>query len=169
MSVFGSPVTKGKVTFWIVLVVIGIVVLNVGLWAGGLAWKSGTAKYEGKVEAIEEIYSGENQLKFYNQFHDICAEVQTTEDSLDSLYRKLDLLEQGTREYNQTLDSITGNEIHRANLIRKYNADSSKGWTWGQFRSADLPYQLPTEPYEVGGSKTICECSAGQNACDQLE
>jgi len=169
MSLFKGPVTTGKVIFWVSLALVGIFILNIGLWAGGLAWRSGTAEIKGKVEAIEDIYSGENQLKFYNQFHDICADIQATEDSLDALYRKLDLFEQGSREYNQTLDAIAGNEIHRANQIRKYNADASKGWTWGNFRSSDLPYQLPTEPYELGGRRMICECSAGQNACDQVE
>ncbi len=169
MSLFGGPITTGKVTFWVILVIVGILVLNIGLWAGGLAWRSGTAEIKGKVGAIEDIYSAENQLKFYNQFHDICADIQATEDALDSLYGKLDMYEQGGREYNQTVNAISGNEIHRASQIRKYNMDADKGWTWGNFRSADLPYQLPTKSYEVGGSKTICECSAGQNACDQVD
>jgi len=169
MGLFGSPITKGKVTTWIILGVVAIAVINLGLWAGGLAWKSGTAKMEGKVEAIELIYAGEMQLKYYNQFHDVCAEVQATEDSIDSLVKTRDLYEKGSREYNQAVNAISGNEIHRANLIRKYNADASKGWTWGNFRSSDLPYQLPTEPYIVGGSKTTCECSTGQNTCDEVE
>jgi len=111
-----------------------------------------TAEIKGKVEAQQEIMSGENQIARYNEFFDVCANIQSLEYSLDAQYALLENAEDQDRvRYN-----IAALEAQRARQIAQYNADSNKSYTWGQFRDSDLPYQLDATPYQNKGEKTKC-------------
>ena len=64
------------------------------------------------------------------------------------------MLFRSSTDYNRTLANIAANQSVRAEGINQYNADASKSYTEGQFKSSRLPYQLPAGPYEKGESIT---------------
>ena len=137
-----------------VLSAFGAVLLLVALIAGGFALRYYIAGPSGRVAATEQIQSGSHRIVAYNHFFDLCAGVRADEVSLDAQNAQLlDTTDPFQRTRVQT--NITGLIGHRAGLIEEYNANARKGYTEGQFRDSNLPYQLRTESY-AKGEKTSC-------------
>jgi hypothetical protein len=135
-----------KIWHGIVLTAVGIALiwgLVAGIWGLGVA----TAGIYGRGEAHKEINSADFRIAAYESFFNQYASIKGLEGQIDELTATLALLEPGTREYNYTLTSLTGTKGLRHQAIQRYNADAMKDWTEGQFRDADLPYQIPDTNY----------------------
>lgn len=118
------------------------ILLLVGLIAGivfGIRWV--TAPVKGKLQAREQINSGSFRIAAYNHFFDLCASVQTKEQTIVALEQELATKPTADRR-SQIEASITANRAGRADDINTYNADAHKSYTIGQFRSSGLPFTL---------------------------
>lgn len=136
------------------LLVIGVLVALslVGSVAGyALGWFA--APYQGKLQARQIIQGdGNYRIAAYDHFFNLCASVQTADSNIATQESLLAQFKKGGNDYNRTLTNIGGLEATRADGINQYNADASKSYTVGQFKSSNLPYQLPTHPFEKGES-----------------
>lgn len=133
--------------------VVGVLVLVALVVGVGWAWTYLTASTSGKVSAQKQIQSGSSRIAAYNHFFDLCASVQTLEGQLAAQTAALPTATGA--DYGRVQANIVGIEGARAGAIAQYNADARKGYTIGQFRSSQLPYQLATAPYTKGAA-TSC-------------
>lgn len=131
-----------------------IVLLAWGIFALSFGLRVATAGLVGRGEAHIAIQSGSNRIAQYNKFFNICASVQSLEDRID---QQTEALKQATNPTDQQRirDNLAGIRGLRSEAINQYNADASKDYTDGQFRSSRLPYQLSTASYPESG-KTSC-------------
>jgi hypothetical protein len=138
--------SAGKLAAWliggVVLIVLIGIVFAVGAW--GFNWFA--APYQGKLQARQQINSGDFRIQAYNQFFDQCAQIQTDEEALQASYTELKTASKDDK--TRIHINITGQLIARNEAANQYNADSRKSYTVGQFKSANLPYQIP--PYQKG-------------------
>jgi len=146
-------------TIALLIVVGGFVVLFLVVWGIILAsfgMRVATAGLFGAGEARIRTQSADFRLAAYNHFFDLCAAIQGHEGQLDALYDELGLFGPATKDYGNTVKSITGVQGIRAQSIARYNQDALK-WTVGQFRDSDLPDHLSSiVPYPIEGGKTEC-------------
>lgn len=130
----------------------------IGAIVFGIRWV--TADPVGRLEAREQILSGQNRIRAYNHFFDICASVQAVEQalqaSLDELSATQSAIPPNADNVVRIQTNITGLRATRARAVAQYNADASKDYTDGQFLSIKLPYQLDATPYVSGGKLTSC-------------
>jgi hypothetical protein len=145
-SYYDDEPSAGKLAAWtiggvVLLVVIGII-FAVGAW--GFNWFA--APYQGKLQARQQINSGDFRIQAYNQFFDNCASIQTDEQNLKQFYSDLKTAPKSDQSRIRT--NITANMVDVNSAINQYNADSHKSYTVGQFKSSNLPYQIP--PYQKG-------------------
>jgi hypothetical protein len=132
----------GWVIFLVALFVVIGVVLAIGTW--GFNWFA--APYQGKLQARQQINSGAFRIQAYDNFFNQCAQIQTDEQALQASYAELKTASKDDRSRIQT--NITGQLIDRNEAANQYNADSHKSYTVGQFKSSNLPYEIP--PYQKG-------------------
>ena len=126
--------------FVIALFTLGIRVATAGLFGAG--------------EARIQIQSAEFRRAAQASFFDQCAGIQGNEVQIDTLLITLDSdIDQRTRNF--TITQLGGVTASRGAAIAKYNADASNTYQEGQFRDADLPFQIPLTDYPEGGP-TIC-------------
>jgi hypothetical protein len=134
---------------------IGTIVLVLVLGLGTWAFRVATAELKGRGDAHIEINSGANRIAQYEHFFDLCVSVQNAETGLDAENARLkETTDPHMKGIIQT--NISGLIMTRQHGINTYNADATKNYTSGQFLASNLPYQLSTEPYVVGGPKTQC-------------
>lgn len=132
-----------QIALTIVVSIAAIWGMIAGIWGLGVA----TAGIYGRGEAHKVINSSDFRIAAYDHFFNQYASIKSLESQIDELTATLALLEQGTREYNYTLTSLTGVKNLRHQAIQQYNADAMKDWTEGQFRDAQLPYQIADTDY----------------------
>lgn len=118
---------------------IGLLAIGIGaLYLIGTIRKE-TAPFRGEVAAVEQIQGdGDFRVAAYQSFFDLCAAVQTAEAQVGIFADRVED-EPGNGEARTNLDAARAN---RARLIAQYNGLASRDWTQGQFRDADLPYQI---------------------------
>lgn len=139
-----------------VVVVIFCLVLIWGITAAVFGLRVATAGIVGAGQAKIQIQSAGFRITAYNHFFDLCSSVQTHEVQIDALRAQLsDTTDE--RSKNIVRSSLTGVLAARGGAIARYNQDALKEYTEGQFKDADLPYQLATAAYnEQGSNKTKC-------------
>lgn len=123
-----------------------LIAVAVSLGLGNLAFRYFMAEPTGIVEAEETIQGGSNRIAAYNKFFDLCASAQAKEAQIDGQMAILDTMSDDDK--SRVMTNIAALEGARLRDIRTYNSDARKSYTAGQFRSSDLPYQLPTNRYE---------------------
>ncbi len=134
----------------IVFFVLFIIIASVGIFGFGWFQRS-TADFRGQTAAIEKTKANADfRLHAYNQFYDLCSQVQSLEDRIIIFSGDVERFA-GTSKEAEALTNLHAIEAQRSTLIREYNAKASRGFTDGQFRSNDLPYQL-----DVTDKETIC-------------
>ena len=134
---------------WIIAKIVGAVIgvaliiwlLVIGLWGLGVI----TADPFGRGEAHKQIHSADFMIQAYNEFFDKYASIQAAENNIHNLEDQLAMQEPYSREWNYTLTSLTGAKSLMCDTIAQYNTDAQKNWTEGQFRDADLPYQIESQ------------------------
>lgn len=132
-----------------VLALLGVLALVAAVAAGGYALQWFTAEPRGALDAREQtVADGDFRLAAYDRFFAACAAVQAQEDRLGALEAELASGPPESRRV-QILASMTAVRAGRDELIREYNADATREGTVGQFRDADLPYQLDTTTQET--------------------
>lgn len=133
----GGAVLAALLGLVVILLVIGLV----GVF--GLGWFTDTtADRTGKTQQEQQINgNGSYRIAAYDHFYDLCAQVQTEEQSIRNLQNELKTTTDATRK-TVIPASITALENNRASDINQYNADARKSYTLGQFKSSDLPFQL---------------------------
>lgn len=139
---------------WIVGAVVFVVLLCWSIVAISFGIRVATAGLVGRGQAHIAIQSGSNRIAQYNKFFNICASVQSLEDRIDQQTEALKQTSNPT-DQQRIRDNLAGIRGLRSEAINQYNADASKDYTDGQFRSSKLPYQLPTASYPESG-KTSC-------------
>lgn len=140
---------------WVIVVAVFVLLLMWSMVAISFGLEVATAGLVGRGQAHIEIQSAPFRLEAYNYFFNQCASIQALEGQIDELSNQLEMMEQGSREYNITLSSLTGVKAMRRTAIANYNAEAAKDYTVGQFRDNDLPYSLPNVEYN-GEIKTSC-------------
>lgn len=133
-----------------VLAVVAIIALVIGGWA----IKYYTADVRGKIDANETIKSGNNRIAQYDKFFNACSSIKSLESKIDASTSELAQADPSDR--GRLLSNISGQLGARAEAINNYNADANKSYTNGQFRSSNLPAQIPLTEYVAGGKKTLC-------------
>lgn len=129
----------------VVAVIAVIVVLVVGIFA--LKWFS--APVRGALDARETIQAdGDFRLQAYNQFFNLCASIQGHEGTILA-QRSLLAATTDSDEQARVRANIAGIEGQRIRAITKYNVESAKDWTVGQFKASKLPYQLSISTKET--------------------
>lgn len=128
--------------FALVLVLVGI--------SWGVGWVA--APFHGKLQARQQINSGSFRIAAYNHFFDLCAAIQSDDARLDAQLVQLPTAKGDDVSRIET--NIAGITSDRADAINQYNADASKSYTIGQFKSSHLPYQIPLVPHMKGVSIT---------------
>ena len=147
--------------FWVTtaLTTIGLLAFIFALaWAiWGL--QVATAGIYGRGEARIQIQSADFRIAAQATFFDQCAGIQGNEAQIDALNVTLaaEGISQRTRDF--TITQLGGVTATRKAAIAKYNADSANTYLEGQFRDANLPFQLPLTDYPEGGPTT---CTAAR-------
>jgi hypothetical protein len=142
-----------KETLAVIGAVVGVVLLGFVIWLAAFGIQWGTAPARGKLQAREQINSGDNRIQAYNHFFDLCASVQTLDQALNQSYDNLKTVTGDDKVRIET--NITAQLNSRNDAANTYNADSHKGYTVGQFKASSLPYSLP--PYQKG---EVTSCGA---------
>lgn len=133
----------------VVAVAVGIPLALVVLTVGAFAVRWVTADIRGQADAREQtLGDGDFRLAAYDHFFDLCASVQSHEGRLASLQEELDGDPSASR-VEQVEASMTAVRSQRREAINSYNADAAKDYTAGQFRDADLPYELSINAEET--------------------
>lgn len=136
------------------LAVLALIAVIVAAILGGYAIKYYTADTRGKIAANEAIHANAQfRIEAYDRFFNQCAAVQTIEATLAATRAELSSHPTERRE-EQLHTNLTALVGARAEAVNQYNADAHKGYTAGQFRSNDLPPQLPVEIPE-GGTQCV--------------
>lgn len=120
---------------------LGVIVLIIALTLGGLVWRYVIAEPRGKVQQEEILQQGQNRIARYDHFFNLCAAVQSDENTMEALRDELATNPPADR-VTQINATITALRSGRAEKINQYNVDARKSGTIAQFRSSDLPYQL---------------------------
>ena len=129
--------------------------IAVWLLVASLVWGFGvaTAGLYGRGEARKQIQSADFRIAAYDSFFNQYGSIKALEGQIDELTAMLEKLNLGTRDYGYTLSALTGTKGLRHTAIQKYNADARKSWTVGQFRDANLPYQILDTEYPEKGKE----------------
>lgn len=127
----------------IVVAILACMVLIWGIVAAGWGIKVATAGLYGRGEAHVQIHSANFMIEAYNSFHDQYGSILALEGQIVETETYLKTLEPNSREYTFASINLLSLRNLRHTAIQKYNADARKNWTEGQFRDADLPYQIP--------------------------
>jgi hypothetical protein len=144
-----QPRIASWIVGWTIFAVLLIGGVTAGLWATGVLF----ADVSGKGNARKQLKSADYRITAYDHFFNLCASVQTTEQALNASFVELSGATGDDADRIRT--NITGQTVARAEAVNQYNADARKSYTLGQFRSSDLPYQLPTT-YRKGQEMTSC-------------
>lgn len=124
----------------IVLVVLATLISIPAVWA----IRYYTADTRGKIDANEKVKAdGNYRLEAYDRFFNQCASVQSIEATINATKAEL-VTAKDPRRVGQLQTNLTALTAARADAVNTYNADSRKTATAGQFKSSDLPYELPT-------------------------
>lgn len=154
-DLYGVPRRRLVTEAWFWVVVVSVTFLVIGAASFGLRWALAGPK--GELQAREQILSGDNRIRAYNHFFDQCASIQALESTLSASLDELASADQTNQDNIIRIQTnITGLRSQRARAVAEYNADASKNYTDGQFRSLSLPFQI-TEPFQKGRQIT---CSA---------
>lgn len=148
----GSFKTLGLALFFGTL----FIVFVWGIFALSFGMQVATAGLVGRGEARIQIQSAGSRISSYNHFFDLCTSIQAHEGTIDALEDELALYERGSGDFSRVATNLTGVKSARAETIARYNNDSQKDYTSGQFRDSDLPYVLDTTAYPQVGRHTIC-------------
>lgn len=128
--------------------ILGLFALVALIWGFSFGFGWLTAAPNGKLEARKSIQSGSSRIAAYDHFFNLCASIQTDDSRIDA---QLDELAASTGDDAARVRSnISGLTADRADAINEYNADASKDYTIGQFRSSALPYHIDTAPHRKG-------------------
>jgi hypothetical protein len=125
----------------IVACVFGLTILILGSLVAFYATKYYTAPIRGKIEAREEIMSGDYRIAAYNHFFDLKVAYDSADASLTALIKARDVAISDD-EIERLNASIAGVESQKERTRLQYNADAAKNYTLGQFLDLKLPYQI---------------------------
>ena len=130
----------------VVLAVLGVLVLIPVVWAisYGAGWV--TAPWSGKLQARQQIQSGDFRIQAYTHFFDLCASVTTLDQALQQTLQA----EKQDKGYSLSQDrtNYTAQLNSRNDAANQYNVQSQENYTVAQFKASNLPYQIP--PYAKG-------------------
>jgi hypothetical protein len=137
------------------LIVIASVLAVAAIMVGAYAIKWATADVRGNVAANEAIKADPQfRIEAYERFFNACASIQALEAQLVAQTAELEAKPTEKRRL-QIATNITALTGARGEAVAQYNADARKSYTAGQFRSSDLPFQLPTLMPEGGTQCTV--------------
>ena len=134
---FGSPTRA-------IAALVGVIVLVTGL-SWGFRWV--TADTRGAIDAREQILAdGDFRIQAYQTFFDLCNDI-TAQEARAQIFSSSE----------DPLTSTNANAVLavRAELAADYNSRAQREWTEGQFRDAELPYEIPVA-WTVGEEETTC-------------
>jgi hypothetical protein len=147
---------EGAIGCSIFTVIVGLIVLSV---AGSVGWwvlsSFVFADEIGRGNAERQIESAPSRISRYEYFFDLCVSVQTAETAIDQETARLEA-ETNESVRSQIRQNISAQHTVRMNGVNTYNADAKKDYTSARFLASNLPYQLSTQPYVAGGTKTQC-------------
>jgi hypothetical protein len=118
-----------------------VVILPVaGIYGVGFLKKE-TADFRGGVSATESVKAnGAYRIAAYDQFFDLCGQVQAKEGTIAILQEEL--LTATPERAAVITPTIAGIKAGRQSDIAQYNSDASKTDTKANFLASSLPYSL---------------------------
>lgn len=118
-------------------------ILLATMWIFGWGFISqSSANFRGETSKRNLVEAnGSFRIAAYDHFHDLCADIQATEDKI-RIQRDELTMDPSPQRAEEIRINVIALESHRAEAIRQYNQDAHKSYTIGQFRSSDLPFQL---------------------------
>lgn len=137
-----------------VLGVIALIVVSIVIAIGHWAFSWWAAPYQGKLQARQQIQSGNNRIQAYQQFFDECAAVQVMDQALNQSYAELGVAGKGDASRIET--NITAQLNARNTAAAQYNAQSHESYTNAQFKASSLPYEIGS--YTKG---EVTQCATG--------
>jgi len=145
----GRPTRKG-VVWAVVIAFLLVVVLPLGLWAGGVLF----APVAGKAQAYKDKHNATNWTQAQAGFESLYADAQKFDRQMDDAQATLDQFKHDNPEWKQagpydalTEDLhnketvVTGLQQQCRNTVADYNA-RARTYTLRDFRSGDLPAKL---------------------------
>jgi hypothetical protein len=131
-----------------VLVSLVIVAVLIAAAVFGIRWA--IAGPSGKLNAREQIQSGDNRIAQYDKFFALCASVQTDEQAVEASKEQLRETDKHSGQRSVIQTNITAQKIARQDAVNTYNQDAAATYTQGQFLASNLPFRLPVEIPEGG-------------------
>lgn len=141
-------------TVKVVLGALGLLTVAIVMIVGTYAFNWFAAPYQGKLQARQQIQSGNNRIQAYEQFFNECASVQTMEQALSQSYTELKSASKDDRARIETNISAQLND--RNDAANQYNAQSHENYTNAQFKASSLPYEIGR--YTKG---EVTQCNVG--------
>ena len=152
-----------------VAITIGVLLLIVAIIVGIYFAVWHTAEPRGALSAREQIVADADFRIFsYNYFFDQCEYIQSQQAKLDSNWSMLQALEESGKDdrYWKKYDEVTAITNTLEKGVNKYNVDSDKEGTRGQFKEtclADKISPLDTVTQAKKGGRIECgECQGEQ-------
>lgn len=124
-----------------VIALVLVVGIPLGIWGLRVA----TADFFGQGNQEIETNRTDFRIPAYDRFFDLCSQVQSDKQRLESLEQELDVAQPDADRREQIFASMTAIRNGIAENVNQYNVDSAKEGTVGQFKASELPYRLETE------------------------
>jgi len=119
-----------------------IAVSSMAIFGWGFFQRS-TANFRGQTAAIEKTKANADfRIQSYQKFFNLCGEIQAKEDQARIFQAQLDADKRAginNPDHQTNLNAVLAT---RASLVREYNNLATRGFTEGQFRDSNLPYQI---------------------------
>jgi hypothetical protein len=127
------------------LVITAFVIAGI-IWALSFAFGWFTAAPQGKLQARQQIQSGNYRIAAYESFFNKCSSITTLDEALNQTLDN----EKSDKGSDLTRDKVnfTAQLNSRNDAANQYNVDAQKSYTVGQFKASNLPYSIP--PYQKG-------------------
>jgi hypothetical protein len=125
---------------------VGLLVLIGIIWVLSFAFGWFTAAPQGKLQARQQIQSGNYRIAAYESFFNKCSSITTLDEALNQTLDN----EKSDKGSDLTRDKVnfTAQLNSRNDAANQYNVDAQKSYTVGQFKASNLPYSIP--PYQKG-------------------
>jgi hypothetical protein len=142
----GGGIKMGRIVGLFIAFIVFVGIIMIALWAFGVF----TADIKGQGDVYKETHEAGYRMEAYNHFYDQFASIKGLEGSIDATVKQLSQMQPGTKDYSRIQTNLTAQQSLRHQAIQQYNADARKGYTIGQWKAADLPYQIEDSEYPGG-------------------
>lgn len=126
---------------WIALAIVAVIAVPFIIFFAAQFFSQGTANLRGETAKRNLVEANGNyRIEAYDHFYDLCAKVQTDKNMLANT--EASLKGASSLQKQELASAILAQRNQLAADVNQYNVDAHKGYTLGQFKASDLPWQL---------------------------